>query len=54
VQATLAGTGFPLGIPLQAGGRPNTSRESYTNGQRAQFWAVEAAALVTAGAGSYS
>jgi len=35
-------------------GTPNSSRGSYTNGQRAAFWRCEAAALVAAGAGAYS
>jgi hypothetical protein len=46
--------GFVLGVPGELAGTPNTNRGSYANGQRAQFWAVEAAALVTAGAAAYS
>lgn len=46
VQASPAG--FPLGTPGMLDGNPNSNRGSYTNGQRAEFWAVEAAALVAA------
>jgi hypothetical protein len=52
VQADPAG--FPVGTPGMLSGNPNSNRGSYTNGQRAQFWACEAAALVAADAGSYS
>jgi hypothetical protein len=46
--------GFPVGTPGMLDGNPNSSRGSYTEGQRAQFFAVEAAALVAASAGAYS
>lgn len=46
--------GFPVGTPSMLDGNPNSNRGSYTEGQRVQFWAVEAAALVAAGAGVYS
>ena len=46
--------GFLFGTPGMLDGTPNSSRGSYTNGQRARFWQCEVAALVNAGAGSYS
>jgi hypothetical protein len=46
--------GFLFGTPGMLDGTPNSSRGSYTNGQRAAFWRCEAAALVAAGAGAYS
>jgi hypothetical protein len=46
--------GFLVGTPGMLDGTPNSTRGSFTEGQRAQFWAVEAAALVEAGAGVYS
>jgi hypothetical protein len=47
-------TTFLVGTPGMAGGSPNTSRGSYANGARAQFWKVEALAIVAAGAGVLS
>jgi hypothetical protein len=46
--------GFLFGTPGMLDGAPNTSRRSYNNGDRAQFWKVEADALVAADVGSYS
>ena len=46
--------GFLVGTPGEQGGTPNSNRGSYTNGQRARFWKVEALALVAAGAGVLS
>ena len=46
--------GWIIGTPGMENGTPNSNRGNYTSGQRALFWAVEAAALVAASAGVYS
>ncbi len=42
--------GFPIGQP----DLPYSGRGSYSSGQRVQFFAIEATAIVAAGAGVYS
>jgi hypothetical protein len=46
--------GFLFGTPGMLDGAPSTSRGSYSSSARAQFWKVEADALVAASAGAYS